>query len=814
MSLLNPAILTGLGLAALPILLHLLMRQRPKKLPFPALRLIQVRRRNSMRRMRLRHIWLLLLRVAVIALLVAALARPSLPAANYELSLAELATAAGVLMAAAGAYWGAMRFWRRERLPNHVLSYRRSLLRGGVGTATVLLLLLFVAWPYQRRIAAEISSPAPNVDRNLPVAGVFIFDTSLSMGYRLNSKTRLEVAQEIAARHLEELPAGSRVAVADTSTPNPILFQAESAAAQTRLASLKPRAVSLPLNERLRSALMLQEEDQRRTLESQGAVAEGERRDRYLREIYLFTDLAASAWRQPDTQQLLSELERLPAMQVYLIDVGVDEPTNIGIANLRLSSQTLPAGGDLTVEVTVEGVGTESAEPAVELHVQNDNGSLVKREQRAVAVSGGSASSVTFTVPGITRAITHGEVRLVNSDPLQTDDVRYFTVAADPPPSVLIVSESREESYLWRQALAPSELVSLGKARYNVAEISASQLSDRDLSRNDVICLISVRAPSESTWNALARFVQDGGGLIVVLGNAEIDPVAYNGEVPRTILPAELLGHIRFRPAARLDLQTAAHPIFAKFEYFDGRFGELALVDVRRCWRVDPVEGGSVVARYTDDRGSPALLERVHGRGRTVVLTTAVDRGGWNDLPLAGFRFVALADQIMQYLGHRVDNVYNYVAGERVTLHLDREHPLQRYLLRKPGFEQLPGEVPPGADLLTIDDADQIGHFEVIAAENEPPFSRGFSVNGSSDESRFERISPEGLDAILGRGRYSVARNIEGLTRNVSAGRVGKEMYGWVLVVLIAAFCAEHLAANRFYEVEEVPQEPAEPAAA
>ena len=86
MSLLNPAILIGLGLVAIPVILHLLLRQKPKKLIFPAMRLIENRRKQNVRRMSLRHIWLLLLRMLVIGVLVLAIARPSLPAADYGLS--------------------------------------------------------------------------------------------------------------------------------------------------------------------------------------------------------------------------------------------------------------------------------------------------------------------------------------------------------------------------------------------------------------------------------------------------------------------------------------------------------------------------------------------------------------------------------------------------------------------------------------------------------------------------------------------------------------------------------------------------------
>ena len=84
MSLVNPALLGWLALVGVPVLLHFLLKSKPKKLLFPALRFLAARRQHNSRRMRIKHVWLLLLRMAVIGLFVIALARPKLPAANYQ----------------------------------------------------------------------------------------------------------------------------------------------------------------------------------------------------------------------------------------------------------------------------------------------------------------------------------------------------------------------------------------------------------------------------------------------------------------------------------------------------------------------------------------------------------------------------------------------------------------------------------------------------------------------------------------------------------------------------------------------------------
>ena len=84
----------------IPIILHLIMRQRPKLLEFPALRFIQKRHDTNQRRLRLRHLLLLLLRAGAIALLALALARPSIKFSS-RLGSQEAPVAAALIFDAA-----------------------------------------------------------------------------------------------------------------------------------------------------------------------------------------------------------------------------------------------------------------------------------------------------------------------------------------------------------------------------------------------------------------------------------------------------------------------------------------------------------------------------------------------------------------------------------------------------------------------------------------------------------------------------------------------------------------------------------------
>jgi hypothetical protein len=77
---LHPLALMGLAAAAIPALLHLLERRVPPEATFPPLRYLSEAERQSARRLRLRHLLLLVLRTALIVLIVLAAARPLLPA--------------------------------------------------------------------------------------------------------------------------------------------------------------------------------------------------------------------------------------------------------------------------------------------------------------------------------------------------------------------------------------------------------------------------------------------------------------------------------------------------------------------------------------------------------------------------------------------------------------------------------------------------------------------------------------------------------------------------------------------------------------
>ncbi len=814
MSFLNPALLVGLALALIPVALHLFLRAKPKRMIFPALRLIQQRRRQNVRRIKLRHFWLLLLRVGIIALIVLAICRPSLPAANYSLNVREWLTLIAIAALAIGAYFGLMQWWKRQSLARSTLLTRRSVLRGALGAAAVLLALTAVAWPYASRVTADIKNPAPRVAENVPVAAVFLFDTSVSMSYKQANKTRLRSAQDVAKAHVTHLPSGSKIAVAASGDGTPAAFSTDLFAAQSRIDALDIKAVSAPLNNRLNALLQLQEDDRQRVSNEQSSVPAEQRQDRFVREIYLFTDLTKSAWR--DEGRLKDELARLRWAGIYLIDVGEKAPVNAALTEVKLSREAVPARTAIRVDAVVSAVGSISPEQTVELYLKAGDGPPTRKGTESVKLESGRETRVSFyPVELPEQSFTHGELRLSGADPLSADDIVHFSVQTIPSLKVLVVAELPAISNYWTLAL--KNLTDAGVSAFQTENATPDQLVDRNLDDVDVVCLINASQPTDTMWNKLQTFVDRGGGLAVFLGasssalaelpNKErINPVRYQSEAALSVLPAKPIAASKHLLPHMLDLRKSQHTLLKRLDDL-GALTELGLAEVRRYWKVEPGQDSVVISRYIgnaedDIAGSPALLERRIGQGRVLMLTTSVDAKSWNDF-LSPELYVVIVDQFTQYLASQASAIFNYQVGDEVSLPLSRKQKITKVILRMPDFKQRVVDVPADARYISLRDATSTGSYSVDSADQTVDYHVGFSVNLPAAESDLTRLETSDLDTMLGEKRYRIADNPAELERISDQGRLGQEMYGMVVAFLVAVFALEQFTATWFYRTDE-----------
>ncbi len=366
--------LLGLGavLALGPIVLHLLLQDKPKRLPFPALRFVMARQQHARRSYRLRHWVLLALRVAVIGLVALALSRPAAATALFGSSLLLGATlVSGALFLLLTLSWRHQLRSADEALASRAASVNgrnsaggarsagaRGLGAGGAGAppaaATepgsrgnagggrarnwpIVLLTLVVlghglaaGW-----LATQLfnSGSGPVLTGKQPVAAAIVIDTSPRMLYRLENQTRLERAQSLAASIVERLPAGSQVMIVD-SGPNPVGLSLDLAAAKQQISALRINYQSQPLPNRVRAATQLLAD----------SPLEG-------RELFVVSDLSRPSWTAAGSAAQRLELD--DGLSIYVVDVGAKSHENWSIDQWDLPTPAITPGGTIQVNATI-----------------------------------------------------------------------------------------------------------------------------------------------------------------------------------------------------------------------------------------------------------------------------------------------------------------------------------------------------------------------------------------------------------------------------------------------------------------------------
>jgi len=785
MAFVNASLIFGTLLVGVPIALHLLMRQKPRHLLFPAIQFIRKREESNRRTLRLRQWLLLLLRCLVVILAALALARPSVTSAAFGDwltigGLAALALLVGLLLAVA------------------LATARGKFLIGSLATFELLIVTLLLVLLIQ---ASRRGSGGMIGDREAPVAAVIVIDSAPRMQYRHRNRTRLEQARATGQWLVGQLPADSRVAVIDARAITPI-FAIDLAAARKMIQRVEPTGAPRPVGRLVEMAIQLA-----RTSALQR------------KEIYVLTDLTTAAWHVEDPERLRRMLDESKETALYVIDVGVAAPRNVALAPPELSTDVLPENGTLALRTSVACVGPGTRR-LVELELEkNDptlpvirNGKVIlpacePRGRREVVLPDNGSEAIEFRVPRLGLGVHHGRIRLVGQDALDIDDVRYFTIRVRDPWLVLVVAPKDVNTAAFVEAIAPDELRAAHRAAYECLVIRPEDMANHHLEDFAAVVLLDPSPPSALAWQRLGEYVRGGGNIGLFLGRHAAHAAAFNLPDALSLLPGKL-GR-EYRVTGR-DMYVAPHrydhPILAPFRAVAStvpwnRF------PVYRHWSLrDLAADAHIILRFGN--GQPALVERPVGQGLVVTMTTPITEtavsGGqrpWNELagPDDWPRFV-LVNQIMRYMTHHGLDRLNYATGARVVLHNDATLDPNRYLLFAPNGETEPLQARGGQVVIPV--ADLPGTYR-LKGERDGPVVRGFSTNLPADASDLDRIDAPRLDELLGKDRYQLASDRAAIVRVQGRQRAGREFYPLLVLALALILVMESLLANRFYRVPE-----------
>ncbi|MEM7453515.1 MAG: BatA domain-containing protein [Planctomycetota bacterium] len=791
------ALILGLGgaLLTIPVILHLIMQPKPKEVMFPALRFVKKRQSSNRSSVRLRHFLLLLLRILVIALIALALAGPSV--ASQEFGNWITLGGIGLLALIVGVLLLASLFVARQR--NTIL----------IGALSVLLVGLLAYGGISAARVMNSDSSALIGDSQAPVAALVVIDTSPTMDYRFDNKTRLEEAKEMASWLIGQFPSDSQVCVKATDGDK-AFFSVDVGAAAKRAGTLELSYVPSGIPEALADGMKLLED------------SELERK-----EIYVISDLTVGNWSVDQAAEIGRIMERNPDINVFVVDVGVEDPVNFSIGEAVLSSSLLTPGSGMTLSTSINRIGPAERrtvrmrieQPDPQRPVIRDGEILTPdkfwERSQTVDVRENGSSDIDFSfTEQLPVGYYHGVIELEGNDALDSDNQRHFTVHVTEPWKTLVVYGSEVDAAGFVKIIAPEQETTLAQSMFDCSVQSQNGMTS-EFSPYRLVVMLNPGPLSNATWLALEKYVETGGALLVFAGHNAADgdtaDDSFQSEVATRVLGGALTSQwnrdttnpVIFSPL------SLAHPVFAPFR--DRETGvPWDAHSIYKHWGFEFDDRGdelptSTLLNFSD--GQPALIERQIGLGRVMLMTTPVPeplnplsgRKSWGNLfsPLRPhWPLYVLVYLMPRYLVNNDAETLNIRVGQLATLKNDRDEDPRQYRMYAPDTRDR-------AETVTADGSRVRYRFTGTPGQyrlKEGLVVRGFSANIDPDATVLDRLVPEQLDTLLGAGRYQVAREQNEIQRQQGTTRRGQEFYPLLVLMMVLILGVEHLMSNRFYQ--------------
>lgn len=671
--------------------------------------------------------------------------------------------------------WGAM-----DLLARAYASRRRTLrLRDSTLLALRVLAVLLVSLAAARMTLRDSRVSLP---QSRPVAAVVLVDNSLSMGWRGQAGTLLDLARREIVRYLSVLPAGSKAAVVPLCSP-----------AQERAAFVPP-AEAVRVLQRLSIA------------DRSSGPADIRNAFAHVRPLPSGLSAAASLWTDA---QLAVRVEDIPSnwpSPVAVIRLGPPQADNAWVERLDFPDGVIEPGGEAPLVAEIRCTGRPRQVQATLLV----DGRAVAVQP--VALAPDRPAAITFVhrwdprPTGASWSGTRVELRLP-PDHLAADNRRLLLVPVVAHATVVVVQEyglhqnlsagsSKGAAVLARLFTAPggddpgAPLVRLQLV--HPAELNRQLLAEAAL----VIVEGADLLPGQAV--ELLEYVRQGGQLCYAAAADRTDQ-----PVVQTDAWHELLPGVPEAPAvpawqgrgektgtgwsAALDQQSLDPVLFTLPGWDNASTSELwSEVLVSRVLQVRDVHKESRVhARL--ETGEPLLLSRPIGRGRTWLWATTLD-STWNSV--CRTRAVLLFDRLVRRTLSARWPAQVAEAGAAFAWQPPEGMLATRVVLDGPDSSRQPLQaVRRGTHWRLVLPAQRgFYHLQAFAGEDghQPPvWSEELAVNGPSSESALVALSRP-LDAGHPPGHSQI---VEAKPDDLLS--TGQPLWPWLLVLALVTLSAE-----------------------
>jgi hypothetical protein len=643
--------------------------------------------------------------------------------------------------------WGAMRFLQvSERTRRRV--FLEELLLMLVRMGLIAAMVLALAAPADRSGWLQLFGDRGSRDM------VLVFDGSYSMAYAGKSGTAQAAAQKWALDLLDDLGPGDGVAVLHAKQQ--VSAPVAEPTSDFDLVRSAIRTLSAPRGGCDWLAAL------------QAAFGCFAKSTKVQREIVILTDGQRQSWADDAT---LLRWELLSGQQadgdrarVWVVNLDPDRPAspaNWSLAPLRASRAVAAVGQQVRIRSALErhGEGELPVPQRLKLEIDGRPSSDVPVLARPGESSAKEKGQVPVSVrQRFTVAGSHLVTTQFDGDPLPGDNRQDYAVEVVPALPVLLVDgdpdpdATRRGVDFLRDALAPARDTSPSVVArvVSVADFTPDVLT-RDVAgggtapRVAILANVARLTPAQET--AVGKFVADGGGLLVTLGDRvdtrHYDDFLYRGG--RGWLPAALgepLGDENDTARAAQPLAASLfHPALELFR--ESIPGGLADARFPRHWKmtVDPAANAVAIARLTGD--APLFVERPYQNGRVILSAVPLDNS-WRTNLIELPAFAPLAHELVFYLAAARSAAVNLTPGQQIRYQLPKDLPQQGWAVQPPDGEAKP--LGPADGQLVFDDTREPGVYRLTHAAT--GVTRYYVVQGDTRESDLTPCSDADRDRV------------------------------------------------------------------
>lgn len=362
------------------------------------------------------------------------------------------------------------------------------------------------------------------------------------------------------------------------------------------------------------------------------------------RTIVLITDRQLAPWQDVRMSSTLR-----PGTKLEVISPDKAAFRNVAVQNARVDTRFTEADQALSLSVQVRNHQLEPADVTLETSI---DGKVV--DSKPLELAAVTSQTVTVTLPPLPLEPTTGTVKLVVNDELDTDNLAYFAVNPEMPPTVGMLTPKRDPNAMLFVELAmnPSADVS----RVNILSLTEDSSLD-DYQKCDLIVIADGPQLSSDAAQRLETTLLSGGNIVAVWRNtSSMRQWLRQWEIRAT--PANS------RKSRRIGSIEFEHPIFAPF--MDVRVGGLFEVIYYSPPNVVASPKARVLSRF--DTGSPAVVEQNVGEGKLFFIGTEISRVA-TDWPTHS-SFLPFWRELLAYASQRRKDEHHYLVSNR-SLRLD-----------------------------------------------------------------------------------------------------------------------------------------------